>query len=240
MAGLTNRVYVRHSDPGAPLSICILGMISHHLIHFTAQASFSRGWWRRQWEKDWLWLCDYIWSHNHNQSFSHCVVASLDDAVESERKWRLWGICLLLIWQWPGTRHLEVDDDDEEANRMDQAIKAKAKDILHIAGDPSTKRSFLLENFAGMLAIAVRNSGKVLAKWCPRSAFTVHVSFTSENLWQKWCGPFQFLHDVIQKSSSLMWTTAESTAGEYSGTGVVSVLISWRETSTATVRLSLH
>ena len=57
-----------------------------------------------------------------------------------------------------------MDDDDEEANRMDQAIKAKAKDILHIAGDPSTKRSFLLENFAGMLAIAVRNGGKVLAK----------------------------------------------------------------------------
>ena len=71
-----------------------------------------------------------------------------------------------------GVGDLEVDDNDEEANRMDQAIKAKAKDILHIAGDPSTKRSFLLENFAGMLAIAVRNGGKVLAKWCPRSAFT--------------------------------------------------------------------
>ena len=70
-----------------------------------------------------------------------------------------------------GVGDFEVDDDDEEANRMDQAIKAKAKDILHIAGDPSTKRSFLLENFAGMLAIAVRNGGKVLAK-CPRSAFT--------------------------------------------------------------------
>jgi ATP-dependent RNA helicase DDX46/PRP5 len=34
-----------------------------------------------------------------------------------------------------GVGDLEVDDDDEEANRMDQAIKAKVKDTLHIDED---------------------------------------------------------------------------------------------------------
>ena len=67
------------------------------------------------------------------------VVASLDDAVESKRKLETLGdmpaVDMTMAEDEAGVGDLEVDDDDEEANRMDQAIKAKAKDTLHIDED---------------------------------------------------------------------------------------------------------
>ncbi|KAF8803654.1 P-loop containing nucleoside triphosphate hydrolase protein [Phlegmacium glaucopus] len=67
------------------------------------------------------------------------VVASLDDAVESKRKLETLGdmpaVDMTMAEDEAGVGDLEVDDDDEEANRMDQAIKAKAKDTLHVDED---------------------------------------------------------------------------------------------------------
>lgn len=64
------------------------------------------------------------------------VVASLDDAVESKRKLETLGempaIDMTMVEDEAGVGDLEVDDDDEEANRMDQALKAKAKDAMEV------------------------------------------------------------------------------------------------------------
>ncbi|KAF5387718.1 hypothetical protein D9615_000271 [Tricholomella constricta] len=57
------------------------------------------------------------------------VVASLDDAVETKRKLETLGdmpaVDMTMAEGGVGVGDLEVDDDDEEANRMDQALKAK-------------------------------------------------------------------------------------------------------------------
>ncbi|KAF8974340.1 P-loop containing nucleoside triphosphate hydrolase protein [Flammula alnicola] len=67
------------------------------------------------------------------------VVASLDDAVESKRKLETLGdmpaIDMTMAEDEAGVGDLEVDDDDEEANRMDQALKAKAKDAMEVDED---------------------------------------------------------------------------------------------------------
>lgn len=64
------------------------------------------------------------------------VVASLDDAVESKRKLETLGdmpaIDMTMAEDEAGVGDLEVDDDDEEANRMDQALKAQAKDAMAV------------------------------------------------------------------------------------------------------------
>lgn len=60
------------------------------------------------------------------------VAATLDDSVESKRKLETLGdmpaIDMTMVDDEAGVGDLEVDDDDEEANRMDQALKAKAKE----------------------------------------------------------------------------------------------------------------
>lgn len=60
----------------------------------------------------------------------------LDDAVESKRKLETLGdmpaVDMSMGDESAGVGDLEVDDDDEEANRMDEAIKAKAKDAMDI------------------------------------------------------------------------------------------------------------
>jgi ATP-dependent RNA helicase DDX46/PRP5 len=67
------------------------------------------------------------------------VVASLDDAVESKRKLETLGdmpaIDMTMVEDEAGVGDLEVDDDDEEANRMDQALKAKAKNAMEVDED---------------------------------------------------------------------------------------------------------
>ncbi|KAF8914053.1 P-loop containing nucleoside triphosphate hydrolase protein [Gymnopilus junonius] len=64
------------------------------------------------------------------------VVASLDDAVESKRKLEVLGdmpaVDMTMADDGTGVGDLEVDDDDEEANRMDQALKAKVKDAMDV------------------------------------------------------------------------------------------------------------
>ncbi|KAF9569353.1 P-loop containing nucleoside triphosphate hydrolase protein [Agrocybe pediades] len=61
---------------------------------------------------------------------------ALDDAVESKRKLETLGdmpaIDMTMAEDEAGVGDLEVDDDDEEANRMDQALKAKAKDAMEV------------------------------------------------------------------------------------------------------------
>ena len=117
-------------------------MISYHLIHFTAPASVST-------------TVKTVGQLNRSAlsglglkglplkpEFANPakgVVASLDDAVESKRKLETLGdmpaVDMTMAEDEAGVGDLEVDDDDEEANRMDQAIKAKAKDTLHIDED---------------------------------------------------------------------------------------------------------
>ena len=124
------------------ISICILGMISHHLIHFTAQASVSAtvktaGQLNRS-ALSGLGLKGLPLKPEFTNP-AKGVVASLDDAVESKRKLETLGdmpaVDMTMAEDEAGVGDLEVDDDDEEANRMDQAIKAKAKDTLHIDED---------------------------------------------------------------------------------------------------------
>ncbi|KAJ3517972.1 hypothetical protein NLJ89_g166 [Agrocybe chaxingu] len=67
------------------------------------------------------------------------IGASLDDSVESKRKLETLGdmpaIDMTMAEDEAGVGDLEVDDDDEEANRMDQALKAKAKDAMDVVED---------------------------------------------------------------------------------------------------------
>lgn len=64
------------------------------------------------------------------------LTASLDDSEESQRKLETLGdmpaIDMTMTEDATGVGDLEVDDDDEEANRMDQALKAKAKDAMEV------------------------------------------------------------------------------------------------------------
>ncbi|KAF6762360.1 pre-mRNA-processing ATP-dependent RNA helicase PRP5 [Ephemerocybe angulata] len=65
------------------------------------------------------------------------VMNSLDDAVESKRKLEkledMPAVDMTMTDDTTGVGDLDVDDDDEEANRMDQAIKAKAKQAMEEA-----------------------------------------------------------------------------------------------------------
>ncbi|KAG6880444.1 hypothetical protein C0992_000046 [Termitomyces sp. T32_za158] len=64
------------------------------------------------------------------------AAASLDDSVETKRKLETLGdmpaVDMTMTEGEAGVGDLEVDDDDEEANRMDQARKAKAKDAMDV------------------------------------------------------------------------------------------------------------
>ncbi|KAG6840460.1 hypothetical protein C0991_006596 [Blastosporella zonata] len=67
------------------------------------------------------------------------AAASLDDAVETKRKLETLGdmpaVDMTMAEGEAGVGDLEVDDDDEEANRMDQALKTKAKDAMDVDED---------------------------------------------------------------------------------------------------------
>lgn len=67
------------------------------------------------------------------------TTASMDDAVESKRKLETLGdmpdIDMTMTDGEPVIGDLEVDDDDEEANRMDQALKKKAQDAMDVEDD---------------------------------------------------------------------------------------------------------
>ena len=67
---------------------------------------------------------------------SKLAAASLDDSVETKRKLETLGdmpaVDMTMTEGEAGVGDLEVDDDDEEANRMDQARKAKAKDAMDV------------------------------------------------------------------------------------------------------------
>jgi ATP-dependent RNA helicase DDX46/PRP5 len=61
---------------------------------------------------------------------------SMDDAVETKRKLETLGdmpaVDMTMAEGEASVGDLEVDDDDEEANRMDQALKTKAKDAMDV------------------------------------------------------------------------------------------------------------
>ncbi len=67
------------------------------------------------------------------------VSAVLDDSVETKRKLETLGdmpaVDMTMTDNGATVGDLEVDDDDEEANRMDQALKAKAKDSMDVDED---------------------------------------------------------------------------------------------------------
>jgi ATP-dependent RNA helicase DDX46/PRP5 len=67
------------------------------------------------------------------------VAASLDDVVETKRKLETLGdmpaIDMTMAEGEAAVGDLEVDDDDEEANRMDQALKTQAKDAMEVDDD---------------------------------------------------------------------------------------------------------
>ena len=64
------------------------------------------------------------------------LAASLDDAVETKRKLETLGdmpaVDMSMAEGGAGVGDLEVDDDDEEANRMDQALKNQGKDVMDV------------------------------------------------------------------------------------------------------------
>jgi hypothetical protein len=64
------------------------------------------------------------------------VVVSMDDSVETKRKLETLGdmpaVDMTMAEGEAGVGDLEVDDDDEEANRMDQVMQTKAKDTMDI------------------------------------------------------------------------------------------------------------
>lgn len=63
------------------------------------------------------------------------AMTSFDDAVESKRKLEKledMPAVDMTVDNTNGVGDLDVDDDDEEANRMDQAIKAKAKQAMDV------------------------------------------------------------------------------------------------------------
>lgn len=63
----------------------------------------------------------------------------MDDSVETKRKLETLGdmpaVDMTMAEGEAGVGDLEVDDDDEEANRMDQAIKTKVKDTMDVDED---------------------------------------------------------------------------------------------------------
>lgn len=62
-------------------------------------------------------------------------LASMDDSVETKRKLETLGdmpAVDMTVKDDAAVGDLEVDDDDEEANRMDQALKVKAKDAMDV------------------------------------------------------------------------------------------------------------
>jgi ATP-dependent RNA helicase DDX46/PRP5 len=67
------------------------------------------------------------------------VGAVLDDSVETKRKLETLGdmpaVDMTMTDTGTTVGDLEVDDDDEEADRMDQALKAKAKDSMDVVED---------------------------------------------------------------------------------------------------------
>lgn len=67
------------------------------------------------------------------------LAVALDDSVESKRKLETLGdmpaIDMSMGETEGGIGNLEVDDDDEEANRMDEVMKAKAKDAMQVDED---------------------------------------------------------------------------------------------------------
>jgi ATP-dependent RNA helicase DDX46/PRP5 len=67
------------------------------------------------------------------------IGASLDDSIESKRKLEKLGdmpaVDMSMTEGGVGVGDLEVDDDDDEANRMDQAIKTKENDAMDVADD---------------------------------------------------------------------------------------------------------
>lgn len=71
--------------------------------------------------------------------FASKGIASLDDAVESKRKLEkledMPAIDMTMSKDIASVGDLEGDDDDEEANRMDQALKAKLKDAMEVEED---------------------------------------------------------------------------------------------------------
>jgi ATP-dependent RNA helicase DDX46/PRP5 len=62
------------------------------------------------------------------------AAAVMDDSVETKRKLETLGdmpaVDMTMAEGEASVGDLEVDDDDEEANRMDQALKSKAKDAM--------------------------------------------------------------------------------------------------------------
>jgi ATP-dependent RNA helicase DDX46/PRP5 len=67
------------------------------------------------------------------------AAAAMDDAVETKRKLETLGdmpaVDMTMAEGEASVGDLEVDDDDEEANRMDQALKHKAKDAMEVDED---------------------------------------------------------------------------------------------------------
>lgn len=63
----------------------------------------------------------------------------MDDSVETKRKLETLGdmpaVDMTMAEGEAGVGDLEVDDDDEEANRMDQALKMKEKDAMEVDED---------------------------------------------------------------------------------------------------------
>ncbi|KAF4574846.1 pre-mRNA processing RNA-helicase [Pleurotus pulmonarius] len=67
------------------------------------------------------------------------AAAVMDDAVETKRKLETLGdmpaVDMTMTEGEPSVGDLEVDDDDEEANRIDQALKSKSKDTMEVDED---------------------------------------------------------------------------------------------------------
>ncbi|KIK08360.1 hypothetical protein K443DRAFT_672386 [Laccaria amethystina LaAM-08-1] len=103
------------------------------------------------------------------------VAASLDDSEESQRKLETLGdmpaIDMTMTEDATGVGDLEVDDDDEEANRMDQALKAKAKDAMEVDEDDGVDPldAFMTEVKAEVKKVNLEDMHKVVGAQAGRS-----------------------------------------------------------------------
>jgi ATP-dependent RNA helicase DDX46/PRP5 len=103
------------------------------------------------------------------------VAASLDDSEESQRKLETLGdmpaIDMTMTEDATGVGDLEVDDDDEEANRMDQALKAKAKDAMEVDEEDGVDPldAFMTEVKAEVKKVNLEDMHKVVGAQAGRS-----------------------------------------------------------------------
>ncbi|KAM6495754.1 P-loop containing nucleoside triphosphate hydrolase protein [Amanita muscaria] len=117
------------------------------------------------------------------------VAAALDDSVETKRELKILGDMPAVDMSMTDTGNtvgdLEVDDDDEEeANRMDQAIKAKAKDAMVVdeGEDPDPLDAYMTEVKEEVTKVNIEDMKKMMGGPGARSKSRLDERMAEEGL----------------------------------------------------------